>query len=111
MAKSRDNSGLFSVDDLAENTKKNLEKRGEAPKKEVVPEIEHTQDPHTSRLHNTDTQHTYTIPQEETRSKRVQVVIKPSTNKALDALVRQGKIKSKNDLINFLLEDFLKKNA
>lgn len=57
--------------------------------------------------HNTDTQYNYTIPQEETRSQRLQFVVKPSVNAKLDQLVREGKIKSKNDLVNFLLESYI----
>lgn len=58
-----------------------------------------------TRIHNT--QHTYTMPQEETRSQRVQIVVKPSVNEKLDSLVKQKKIKSKNDLVNFLLESYI----
>ena len=61
----------------------------------------------TTQLHNTHTQHTYTILQEETRSQRVQIVVKPSVNDKLDLLVKQKKIKSKNDLVNFLLESYI----
>ncbi len=94
MAKNRENNGIFadSVMDLPENTKKNIEERN------------------TTDTHNTDTQQTYTMPQEETRSKRVQFVLKPSVNKELDRLVKQKKIKSKNDLVNFLLEQFIEQN-
>ena len=78
--------------DLPENTKKNIEER------------------HTTNIHNTDTQQTYTMPQEEIRSKRLQFVVKPSVNKELDRLVKQKKIKSKNDLVNFLLEQYIEQN-
>ena len=48
-----------------------------------------------------------TCAQEETRSQRLQFVVKPSVNAKLDQLVREGKIKSKNDLVNFLLESYI----
>lgn len=43
----------------------------------------------------------------ENRSKRVQLLVKPSVNDALDRMVEEGKIKSKNDLVNFLLESYI----
>lgn len=94
MAKNKKNDGLFgdSVMGLAENAKKSIEEREAA---------------YTTQTHNTDTHTEYTIMQEETRSKRIQIVIKPSVNQKLDRLVRQEKIKSKNDLINFLLEQYI----
>lgn len=61
----------------------------------------------TIHIHNTPTQHAYTMQQEETRSQRVQIVVKPSVNEKLDLLVKQKKIKSKNDLVNFLLESYI----
>ena len=97
MAKNKTNNGIFDVNDLAENAQKNIEERG----------VENTP---TTDTHNTDTQTQYTMPQEETRSKRIQIVIKPSVNKELDRLVKQKKIKSKNDLVNFLLENFIEQN-
>lgn len=97
MAKNKTNNGLFDVSDLTENAQKNIEERG----------VERTTETIT---HNTDTQPEYTMPQEETRSKRIQIVIKPSVNKELDRLVKQKKIKSKNDLVNFLLESFIEQN-
>lgn len=57
--------------------------------------------------HNTDTQYNYTIPQEEKRSQRLQFVVKPSVNARLDELAQNGTIKSKNDLVNFLLESYI----
>lgn len=45
----------------------------------------------------------------EPRSVRIQAVVTPSIGKKLDALVAQGKIRSKNDLINFLLKEYLSK--
>ena len=63
----------------------------------------------TTKLHNsvthTQTQQTYTT--QEMRSKRVQFVIKPSVNEKLDQLAQNGTIKSKNDLVNFLLESYI----
>ena len=96
MAKNKINNGLFDVSDLTDNAKKNIEERGESAAGTVI--------------HNTDTQQAYTMPQEETRSKRIQIVIKPSVNKELDRLVKQKKNKSKNDLVNFLLESFIEQN-
>ncbi len=49
--------------------------------------------------------------QEENRSKRMQFLIKPSTNDELDRLVEQGIITSKNDLINRLLEDYVEQET
>ncbi len=43
----------------------------------------------------------------EIRNKRVQFVIKPSTNRKLDEYAEAGIIRSKNDLVNYLLEDFI----
>ena len=65
------------------------------------------QEHNTTHIHNTHTQHAYTMPQEEKRSQRLQFVVKPSVNEKLDLLVKQEKIKSKNDLVNFLLESYL----
>ena len=79
-------------------------------KKEFAEQRKLTSVNNTTHIHNTDTQHTYTIQKEETRSQRVQIVIKPSVNDQLDRLVKQKVIKSKNDLVNFLLEDWLNKN-
>ena len=66
-------------------------------------------DNNTTNLHNTathtQTQQTYTT--QEMRSKRVQFVIKPSVNAKLDELAKNGAIKSKNDLVNFLLESYI----
>lgn len=63
----------------------------------------------TTNTHNevthTQTQQTYTT--QEMRSKRVQIVIKPSVNEKLDELAKTGAIKSKNDLVNFLLESYI----
>ena len=42
------------------------------------------------------------------RNARIQVVVTQKTAAALDELVKNKKIKSKNDLINFLLEGYLK---
>lgn len=43
----------------------------------------------------------------EKLTKRVQILVKPSTFEYLDKLQNEGLIKSKNDLINTLLEDFI----
>ena len=43
----------------------------------------------------------------EKLTKRVQILVKPSTFEYLDKLQNEGVIKSKNDLINTLLEDFI----
>ncbi len=43
----------------------------------------------------------------EKLTKRVQILVKPSTFEYLDKLQNEGIIKSKNDLINTLLEDFI----
>lgn len=44
----------------------------------------------------------------EARTVRIQAVVTPSISKKLDELASKGKIKSRNDLINFLLEGYLK---
>lgn len=46
-------------------------------------------------------------PKEESREKAVLLLLKPSVNKKLDALVSEGEIKSKNDLLNFLATTYL----
>ena len=43
----------------------------------------------------------------EKRNKRMQVVVKPSTFVCLEELQKAGVIKSKNDLINNFLEEFI----
>ena len=45
----------------------------------------------------------------EKRNKRMQVVIKPSTFACLEELQKAGVIKSKNDLINNFLEEFVRR--
>lgn len=97
MAKNKINNGLFDVSDLANTAQKNIEERGADQTPGAI-------------IHNTDTQPTYTMPQEEIRSKRIQIVVKPSVSRELDRLVKQKKIKSKNDLVNFLLESFIEQN-
>lgn len=42
----------------------------------------------------------------ETRSAKLNILVKPSTAQKLDESVKEGKIKSRNDLINFLLEKY-----
>ena len=42
----------------------------------------------------------------ERRSFRMNVLIKPSTAAALDWAVKKGEIQSKNDLVNYLLEQY-----
>lgn len=48
---------------------------------------------------------------EEIRNKRIQIVIKPSVNEKLDEYVDNGVIKSKNDLVNQLLEKFIEQQG
>lgn len=48
---------------------------------------------------------------EEIRSKRIQIVIKPSVNEKLDEYAADGVIKSKNDLVNQLLEKFIEQQG
>ena len=107
MAKNKDNSSIFGVSDLAEKARKRIEVRESeetsAPKSGGEVHNTHTQ--HTIHTHNTQAE--YTIPQEETRSKRIQIVIQPSVNRKLDRLVKEGKVKSKNDLVNFLLKSYI----
>ena len=47
----------------------------------------------------------------EIRSKRMQIVVKPSTFTRLERLKQRGIIKSKNDLINNFLENFVQHYA
>ena len=61
----------------------------------------------TTITHNKDTQTQQTYTTQEMRSKRVQIVIKPSVNEKLNQLAKNGTIKSKNDLVNFLLERYI----
>ncbi len=42
----------------------------------------------------------------ETRSSKVNILIKPSTAQKLEDAVNNGTIKSRNDLINYLLEKY-----
>lgn len=49
----------------------------------------------------------YTPFNAEKRSKRLQIIVKPSIGKKLDQYVNEGIIKNKNDLINFLLETWI----
>ena len=44
----------------------------------------------------------------EARSARLQVVVTPTTAAKLDELVKEHRINSKNDLINVLLEEYLR---
>lgn len=48
----------------------------------------------------------YTRNEEETKSKTYQGLIKPSINERIMKDVSKKKIKSRNDLINFLLEEY-----
>lgn len=98
MAKNKENKSVFDVSDLAMNAERNIAERENKAAEETV------------NTHNTHTQHTYTMPQEETRSKRIQIVVKPSVNAELDRLAKEGKIKSKNDLICFLVEQYISAN-
>lgn len=45
----------------------------------------------------------------EKRNKRMQIVVKPSTFEYLETLQKTGIIKSKNDLINNFLEEFIQR--
>lgn len=73
-------------------------------------EVHDVQEVNTTSTTVSATPSEYTVIKEETRSQRLQIVVKPSVNKKLDKLVKQKKIKSKNDLINFLVEDYLERN-
>lgn len=57
-----------------------------------------TQDIYTTLLSKQD---------KEKRNKRVQIVVKPSTFAYIEQLQKDGVIKSKNDLINNFLEEFI----
>ena len=87
-----------------------LKEREERRRNSVVASMisdEVKQEHNTTNIHNKHTQQTYTIPQEEKRSQRLQFVVKPSVNEKLDQMVKDGTIKSKNDLVNFLLESYI----
>lgn len=47
-----------------------------------------------------------TVIPKELRTRRIQVVVTPSIEEKLNELVAERKIRSKNDLINFLLESY-----
>ena len=47
----------------------------------------------------------------EKRNKRMQITVKPSTFACLEEMQRTGIIKSKNDLINNFLEEFIQRAA
>lgn len=49
----------------------------------------------------------YKDSREDRRSVRISFLIKPSTNKRLELAVERGEIKNKNDLVNYLLEQYL----
>lgn len=57
-----------------------------------------TQDIYTTLLNKQDM---------ERRDKRMQIVVKPSTFAYLEQMQKDGLIKSKNDLINNFLEEFI----
>lgn len=91
-----------------------LKEREEKRRNSVVAAMisdEAKQEHNTTNIHNTHThthtQQAYTSQREEMRNKRVQFVIKPSVNEKLDELAKSGAIKSKNDLVNFLLESYI----
>ena len=46
-------------------------------------------------------------PKKESRTVKLNILVKPSTAQKLDAAVDRREIKSRNDLINFLLERYL----
>ena len=54
--------------------------------------------------------HEQEIQKHETRSQRLQIIVKPSVGETLDRMVKENKIKSKNDLINNLIDNFLLEN-
>lgn len=45
----------------------------------------------------------------ERRSTKLNILVKPSTAQKMDKAVEDGEIKSRNDLINYLLEEYFKK--
>lgn len=45
----------------------------------------------------------------ERRSYKLNILVKPSTAQMMDKAVEEGEIKSRNDLINYLLEEYFKK--
>lgn len=49
--------------------------------------------------------------QDQLRNKRIQIVVTSRVGEALDRLVSKKKIKSKNDLVNFLLEKYLEEQG
>lgn len=50
----------------------------------------------------------YQYQETEQRTVRIQAVVTETTARKLDALTKEKKIKSKNDLINYLLEEYFK---
>ena len=45
----------------------------------------------------------------ERRTTKLNILVKPSTAQKMDKAVEEGEIKSRNDLINYLLEEYFKK--
>ncbi len=47
----------------------------------------------------------------EKHSKKMSLTIKPSNYNKMKVLADEGKIKSMSDFVNFLVEDYFKKNS
>lgn len=80
---------------------------GLAPRTES-PEHEDTQHIYTTHIHNTHTQPWVTAPvKQESRSKRVQIVLTPSLLEDVDAEAERCGV-SRNELIHQVLERYLR---
>lgn len=64
----------------------------------------------TVQTENTSLADGYTWERKETRSIKTNIMIKPSIAKKLDRAVDRKEIRSRNDLINYLLEEYFKQD-
>jgi len=72
----------------------------------IIPEMKEEPIDIASILQNRYAEGRYTRNEEETKSKTYQGLLKPSINERIMKDVSKKKIKSRNDLINFLLEEY-----
>ena len=86
MAKNKVNTGLFDTNDLIEDAKANIQKTNENPAEIPVKK---------------------NIIKRETKSKRVNLLVKPSVYEAIVAKAEENGV-SVNELINGYMEDILK---
>ena len=104
------------VEEIMETTKKVAEEAEmiDAQRKsvnEAASAVHHTQQVHVDSMLNTSAYFASLEEKEEPRSKRFQAVMKPSVHARLQARVDSKEIKSINDVLNYLLEEFLDKQG